>query len=171
MFFSNEKTARDFLEQKYEEKKITNYKQEALKNAIKFTMWLKQSFDIFSSLTKSSLWIKPLLMYYGMMSLLKAYLITIDEGYPKSVSVLRHGLSTKKRKKLNILDDSVKIQKDGLITQITQRLQIPFYPGLSFNIKDLFSSLPELQATYKTLYKEQTLIPLKIIQYENYIYI
>lgn len=57
--------------------------------------------------------IQPILLFYGLVHLIKACLLTIDPNYPNSTSVLAHGVSTRKLKKQQYLffQDEVKIQK------------------------------------------------------------
>ncbi len=53
----------------------------------------------YDQFSKAPLALKPLLLYYGYVQLLKAILLTVDPIYPQSSSVLAHGVSTRKRKK------------------------------------------------------------------------
>lgn len=54
---------------------------------------------MFQSTKETDLWSKPLLLYYGMMSFLKALTLTHFAHYPQNTLVLQHGLSTRKKKK------------------------------------------------------------------------
>ncbi|MEM5590682.1 YaaC family protein [Niallia circulans] len=52
--------------------------------------------------------IQPILLFYGLVHLIKACLLTIDPNYPNSTSVLAHGVSTRKLKNNSIYFSKMK---------------------------------------------------------------
>ena len=68
--------------------------------------------------------IQPLLQFYGLSHLIKACILTRDPFYPSNTSQLAHGVSTRKKKKHNysFLEDTVKVQKNGLFPTLSSLL-------------------------------------------------
>ncbi|MBA4494123.1 YaaC family protein [Paenactinomyces guangxiensis] len=163
LFYENERWARKFLKQKYDRLGVEHPDRAAFKNVQAFITYLKQAKAIFLSLRQNSLWVQPLLLYYGMMSLLKALVLTLDTNYPHSSSVLRHGLSTRKRKKEQFcfLKDEIRVQKEGLFPLAAKLLQNPVPAGESYTAQDLLGCIPELQSSCRRIFHAPTLIPVE----------
>ncbi len=165
VYFESEPTTKQFLQMIYEKTDKNHGYKHAFANTSKFIYFIKQGKEYFFSASKSDLLVKPLLIYYGMMSLLKAVILTRDPNYPSRSGVLRHGLTTRKLKKSNYQfhDDEIKIQKDGLLslyyTLITEK-PINDIEGNKYKIKELLSLLPELHESYQRLYQEQIIYPI-----------
>ncbi|MDG5473928.1 YaaC family protein [Jeotgalibacillus sp. ET6] len=84
--------------------------------------------------------IQPLLQFYGLSHLVKACLITKDPYYPSNTSQLAHGVSSRKKKKSNysFLEDTVKIQKNGLFPTLSSLLfHVEHLENLTFSMQDL----------------------------------
>ena len=80
--------------------------------------------------------------------LLKACLLTLDPNYPESTSSLAHGVTTRKRKKqqYEFLNDEVKVQKNGLLPCIAEKLfQIKQLEGEKFPMVNLIREIPEME--------------------------
>jgi hypothetical protein len=104
--------------------------------------------------------IKPVLLFYGMIQLMKACILTIDPEYPESSSVLAHGLSTRKRKKRSyeFFQDEVKVQKTGLFNHFCEKLfHMKHIEGEKFMMDHLFKLIPELGSLYFLEYINQAL--------------
>lgn len=165
MYFESEPTTKQFLLDIYNKKFDKDSYKYAFQNTSKFIYFIKQAKEYFFSAEKSHILVKPLLIYYGMMSLMKAYILTRDPNYPSRTSVLRHGITTRKLKKNNYQfhDDEIKIQKDGLFpwfyTLFTD-YSIEKIEGNKYKIKELLSLIPELHDSYHRLFNERSIFPL-----------
>lgn len=159
LFLENEVTATALLKQKYTHLGIQQPERAAFKNVQAFTDYIKQARAIFSTLSINSLWVQPLLLYYGMMSLSKAFVLTRDAHYPANTAVLQHGLSTRRRKKVqfSFFRDDIRIQKDGLFGHVAKLLDTPLNPGESFKSEHLLSFIPEMQSTYQYFFDSPSL--------------
>lgn len=169
VFFESEPTTKQFLLDTYKKLEFKDSFKYAFQNTSKFIYFIKQAKEYFFSAEKSSILVKPLLTYYGMMGLIKAYVLTRDPEYPSRAGVLRHGITTRKLKKSNYQfhDDEIKIQKDGLLPwfyTIKTGKPIDKIEGNKYKIKELLSLLPELHESYQRLFKEQTVFPITINQ-------
>ncbi|SEM83535.1 YaaC family protein [Lihuaxuella thermophila] len=163
LFFENERSARTFLEEKYARLGMEHPERAAFKNVQAFTAYVKQAKNIFATLGQNSLWVRPFLLYYGMMSLLKALVLTRDIDYPQNTAVLRHGLSTRKRKRehYSFFQDEIRVQKEGLFPLAASLMQKPVPTGESYTPKELFGWIPELQTSYQKLFHAETLFPVE----------
>lgn len=167
IYFENKPTVNTYLSKKYLKNNYTNHHQLAEDNTLKFIYFIKQAKEYFSSATKCPILIKPLLIYYGMMSLIKSLILTKDPYYPKQTSVLRHGITTRKLKKNDYTfhDDEIKIQKEGLLplfyTTVTNKNSNEI-ENKKYNIKDLLSNITELYDCYYRQFNEQIIFPINI---------
>ncbi|TCS78130.1 YaaC family protein [Tepidibacillus fermentans] len=165
VYFESEAKTKQYLQEIYEKIDEKNGYKLAFHNTSKFIYFIKQAREYFHSAEKSNILVKPLLIYYGMMNLMKAVILTKDPSYPSHTGVLRHGITTRKLKKSNYQfhEDEIKIQKEGLIplfyNLITQQ-PIEKIDGQKFKIKELLSLLPEILDSYKKSYDEQRIYPI-----------
>ncbi len=167
VFFESEPTTKKFLADIYHKQKDINSIKYSFQNTSKFIYFLKQAREYFLSAEKSNILVKPLLIYYGMMNLVKAVILTKEPSYPSRTGVLRHGITTRKLKKLNYQfhDDEIKIQKEGLLTlfyTIMTNNQIESIEGNKYKIKELLSLLPELSESYHRLFNERKFFNITI---------
>jgi hypothetical protein len=160
----NEKFSRKWLQEKYVQQNHPHADRAAFKNVQAFTAYISQAKAIFTTYSQNSFWVQPLLLYYGMISLWKALILTFDTDYPQNSSVLRHGLSTRKRKKENyqFFQDEIRVQSNGLFPFIAHRLQPALQPGQSYTPQELFSMVPELQSSYQSLFSTPSLLPVTL---------
>jgi hypothetical protein len=163
----NEAVARNYLIKKYP---IEEAKTLAYRNVHAFTSYIKQGLALFQTADNSDFWSKPLLLYYGMMSLLKAFALSKDAHYPKSTLVLQHGLTSPKRKKepYRFYRDEVRVQKDGFFPYLCRLLDHPVPTGERFKMEELCSFLPDLQAILQKL-DHQTFFWVASIQQDKLI--
>lgn len=104
---------------------------------------------------------RPMLYYYGMISLSKALLLLVQPGYPAGVAQLSHGVTARKLKKMPYqwLEDEVKIQKEGLIPSLLSHHQIGIPTG-KIKIKTLIRPLlliPQMAPLYDAMIKTKKL--------------
>lgn len=160
MLLENEAVARKFLYQKYQslERKTLVYR-----NVHAFTSYIKQGNSFFHTAENSDFWSKPLLLYYGMMSLLKAFALSVDCQYPQSTSVLQHGLTSPKRKKepYRFYQDEIRVQKDGFFPYLCKLLNYPIATGQRYKMEILCAFIPDLQPLSKRLNQKCYLWPIQ----------
>jgi hypothetical protein len=165
VYFESEPTTKAFLEDNYEKKGIEDSHKFAFHNTSKFIYFIKQAREYFEAAKKSHILVKPLLVYYGMMSLVKPVVLTMDPHYPSNTGVLRHGVTTRKIKKLDYVfhDDEIRIQKEGLLPHFySLLLKEKQIPQLKYKVKDLLALVPELHETFFRLYNQIPTEPLYI---------
>lgn len=137
----------------------------AFENTHKFIYFLKQGVAYFKSAQQSELIVRPLLLYYGVTSLMKAIILLNDPFYPRTTSVLQHGLTTRKKKKLHyqLFLDEIKVQRDGLLPLFTELiLKKPIKIHSKYKVGALFGMIPELQDSISLESGERTLLPVHI---------
>ncbi|MBA4541945.1 MULTISPECIES: YaaC family protein [Thermoactinomyces] len=161
---ANEKSAQRFLLNAYQKSGTPQPEKMAFRNAAAFSAYIRQALSIFRPGREENIWMQPVLDYYGMMSLIKAWILTRVPDYPQNTSVLRHGLSTRKRKResYRLLEDEVRIQKEGLYPLVAGLLGNPPDAGDSYRLKTLFSFLSDLSASYERIMGETPLIPVTV---------
>ncbi|MCH5585028.1 YaaC family protein [Shimazuella sp. AN120528] len=146
----NEATARNFLIKKYPKSEA---KTLAYRNVHAFTSYIKQGMALFQTAKQSDFWSSSFLLYYGMMSLLKGFALSIDPNYPHSTTILQHGLTSPKRKKepYRFFYDEVRVQKDGFFPYLCNLFSHPVPAGERFKLELLCSFIPDLQILYQHL--------------------
>lgn len=158
-FLQNEETARRYLLDIYSERQFHHPDHLAYRNVPAFTAYINQASTLIRDSEAHRPYIRPLLLYYGMMSLLKAWLLTRIPDYPQNTAVLQHGLSTRKRKRepFRFCEDDIRIQREGLFPLIAEEWKLPLMAGERYTAKELFSFIPELQSTYHRLFQQKSL--------------
>ncbi|WP_078378428.1 YaaC family protein [Sutcliffiella halmapala] len=150
--FQSVETAQKLLKSSYQKLNINNSEQKSYNNAYSFIYFIEHGLTYLQQAKKSPLSIKPVLLFYGMVQLLKACLLTVDPLYPESTAVLAHGVSTRKRKKQSyeFIQDEVKIQKNGLFSHVSDKMfHVKQIEGTKYSMQDLLFSIPELEQSIK----------------------
>lgn len=166
-YWENEKITMDLLQKKYRlrypEKKAQNF---AFRNSSVLCSYIRQAKLMWQEATKQSNWSKPLTLYYAMMNLWKAWILTIYPEYPEQTSQLKHGISTKKKKKqsFSLSADEIRFQRDGLTTLILTAIGREELVGHIFTTEQLVSMLPALQSSYLRVFPTPTLWKVTIFQ-------
>ena len=170
IYFESEPHVKSFLEQFYKHSYESDAPRLAFQNTHKFIYYIKQGREYFHAASSSNNLVKPLLLYYGMASLLKAVILTTDAHYPTNTKVLQHGVTSRKLKKLDysFSDDEVKIQQEGLFPMVAAHLGCEKIIGEKLKMKDLFTTIPELREAYEKTYQEISLIPLHISKHVDF---
>lgn len=115
--------------------------------------------------------LQPVLLFYGMIQLMKATMLTVDPYYPETTQVLAHGVSTRKRKKsqYEFLQDEVKVQKNGLLAYFSEKIfHMKHLEGEKFKMGDLMKRIPELNSYFHYISKEKISYPLTMIDKLTY---
>ncbi len=162
-YISSAETSQTFLLSKYEGKLIENPKTKSFDNCYPFIYYLEQGKSFFNQVSQSPINIKPILLFYGFVFLIKACILTVEPEYPTSTSVLAHGVSTRKKKKANFqyLMDEVKIQKNGLFPHFSSLLfNMQNLEGEKITIKRLFMEVPEMAPFLNKWEKQKVRISL-----------
>ncbi|MFT9850279.1 YaaC family protein [Aneurinibacillus sp. REN35] len=169
LYFESEPTTKAFLQKTYEEQGIPKANIYAFQNASKVIYNLKQARQYYFLADQSDILVQPLLLYYGMVSLLKAYVLTRDPDYPSTTRILQHGITSRKIKKnyYSLAEDEVKVQKEGLLPHLYTFLS---NEGLSdkYRLQNLLAVIPELQMPYQRLYKHTSLLPISLSAHRNF---
>ncbi|MBA4602852.1 hypothetical protein H2C83_11120 [Thermoactinomyces sp. AMNI-1] len=159
----NEELARKFLLRKYKQANFQEPERLSYKNVQSFTAYIRQALSLFHTALLGERWSQPLLLYYGMMNFIKAWILTKKPCYPESTTVLRHGLSTRKRKKgqFRFSEDEIRIQKEGLFPLLAAQMGVPVQAGDTLSVRELLGLLPDLQPVYQLIFDQCTLFPVR----------
>lgn len=176
LFFSAT-TTQTYLRNIYTMNQFEQPDQKAYENCYPFIYYLEHGKVYYEQAKDSPLIIKPILLFYGFVHLIKACILTIDPNYPETTSVLAHGVSSRKRKKrqFNFFQDEVKFQKTGLFPFMAEKLfHVKQLEGDKVSMELLFKQIPELnnlmlqvenQPTFINVHKnmDELYIPIKIL--------
>ena len=170
VYFESEPHVKRFLEKDYQSLYGKDASRFAFQNTQKFIYYIKQGREYYHAASNSNILVKPLLLYYGMVSLLKAVILSSDPAYPAHTRVLQHGITSRKLKKLDyhFSEDEVKVQKEGLFPMVADHLEAGHVISEKFKVRDLLSTIPELRESYEKTYEETTLIPLHISKHVDF---
>ncbi|WP_077620122.1 YaaC family protein [Bacillus sinesaloumensis] len=152
-------TTQHLLQKCYEKASVADAEKKSYENSYPFIYYLEHGQNYYQLSDKAPLSIKPVLLFYGMVQLLKACLLTVDPQYPESTSVLAHGVSTRKRKKQSyeFFLDEVRVQKNGLFSHFSERMfHVKQIEGEKYTMEQLFKRVPELQNLF-ALHFQQSL--------------
>ncbi len=113
-----------YLLHSYQNHSVDDSEKKSYENCYPFIYYLDHGKSYYELSKQAPMSIKPILLFYGMVQLLKACLLTVDPEYPESSTVLAHGVTTRKRKKRNydFLKDEVKAQKNGLFSHVALKM-------------------------------------------------
>ncbi|MBO9131515.1 YaaC family protein [Bacillus sp. 165] len=151
-FFISSSNTQNYLYNCYKKLGLAEAEKKSFENCYPFIYYLEHGKNYYDLSRLSPLSIKPVLLFYGMIQLFKACLLTVDPEYPESTSVLAHGATTRKRKKQSyeFLQDEVKIQKLGLFTHIGEKMfHMKHLEGEKFTMEMLLKRIPELVDLFK----------------------
>lgn len=157
-FFSAEH-AQAFLKKRYDQRLLENSHEKSFENCYTFLYYLEHGKIYYEQAEKAPLIVKPILLFYGLVHLIKACILTIDPDYPESTAVLAHGASTRKRKKQNyhFFQDEVKIQKNGLFPYMSQLMfHMEQLEGDKVTMDVLLQLIPELDLLFVQLEGKHT---------------
>ncbi|MFK9095387.1 YaaC family protein [Bacillus salipaludis] len=158
VFFSAEYCQR-FLKNKYQKRNIDNPEQKSYENGYAFLYYLEHGKIYYEQAENAPLILKPILLFYGLVHLIKACILTTDPAYPETTAVLAHGVSTRKRKKQNYLffQDEVKFQKNGLFPFMSEKLfHMKQLEGEKVIMEELLQHIPELDDLFFLLEGKRT---------------
>jgi hypothetical protein len=161
-FYSANHTQR-YLSEKY--KHLPEGDKLAFQNSYTLIYYLEHGKKYYDQSVVAPYELQPVLLFYGMIQLMKATILTMDPNYPETTQVLAHGVSTRKRKKVQyeFLLDEVKVQKNGLITHFSEKIfNIKQLEGEKYQMGNLMKRIPELHPSFHYLYKEKITYPITL---------
>ncbi|WP_416829672.1 YaaC family protein [Ectobacillus polymachus] len=169
-FFISSVHTQHFLASCYQALEVPEWDKRSYENCFPFIYYLEHGKNYYILAKQAPLSIKPVLLFYGMIQLLKACLLTVDPNYPESTTLLAHGVTTRKRKKqdYSFLLDEVKIQKNGLFTHAADKLfHIKYLEGEKYTMDSLLHRIAELYELYSYSKKEPSLLKVTRINHTN----
>ncbi|MGP4082809.1 YaaC family protein [Pseudalkalibacillus sp. R45] len=135
------------------------------RNCYSFIYYLTHGKRYFDLCKSSPMELQPVLLYYGMVQLIKCCLLTVDPYYPESTALLAHGVTTRKRKKQNylFLQDEIKVQRNGLFPYFSEQLfQLETIEGDKFQMQELLSHVPEMDDLFRQINGSSQLLQVSI---------
>ncbi|PPA98010.1 YaaC family protein [Brevibacillus laterosporus] len=166
-----EPTSRSFLTASYQRMSLPNPEKHAFQNSTRFLYTWMQARHFYGMAEKSSLLIKPLLLFYGCVHLLKGLILTKDPDYPQNSRMLQHGVTARKVKKnpYHLLDDEMKPQKEGFFPHLCRLLSISPISD-RYRVGDLFLSLPDLREEMKYFQLSSPWVPVSIMTERPFVF-
>ncbi|MCL6587695.1 MAG: YaaC family protein [Anoxybacillus sp.] len=149
-------------------------KQKSYTNCDTFLYYLEHGKNFYLTACNSPVSIQPVLLFYGMVQLLKACLLTVDADYPDSSSVLAHGVSVRKRKKqqYDFFADEVKVQKHGLFTHFSEKMfHVKQMSGEKFRMYTLLQQVVELHDLFNMYYGKLLSRKVAYDPFQKYLFI
>lgn len=162
-FFSANST-QSFLKNCYQKQQFDLAEQNSYENSYPFIYYLEHGQVYYKQAEIAPLIIQPILLFYGLVHLIKACILTIDPNYPETTSVLAHGVSTRKRKKqqYHFFHDEVKFQKSGLFPYMTEKMfHMKHLEGEKATMEELLAQVPELTHLFLQMEGKNTFIGLQ----------
>lgn len=168
MYLESEPAALALLADRYA-RKGEEARRLAYENAAPFIYYLKQAREYYRAARAAALMVKPLILYYGMLGLAKAYVLMLDPHYPAGTGVLRHGMSTRKRKKAayRYRDDEVKVQKEGLLPHLLSLIGETGALQEKYRIRECLGHLPQFPDIFRHAAHEAMLAPVYVPRMEE----
>lgn len=163
--FHSAATIQKLLKNCYMNLEIDHAEQKGYQNCYPFIYYLEHGQSYYHLSTNAPLSIKPVLLFYGMVQLIKACLLTVNPDYPETTSVLAHGVTTRKRKKQSyeFLYDEVKIQKNGLYAHLSEKMfHVKQLEGEKHTMEALLRKIPELNRLFSITF--QKCVSLNVFQ-------
>lgn len=164
-YFSSAQFTKNYLQTKYNGLEIENKSSKAFHNTYPFLYYIEHGKSYFQAAQNSQINVKPTLLFYGLIQLLKACILTVDPVYPSNSAILAHGVTSRKIKKAgySFIEDEVKIQKSGLFTHASTHLfKINNLDGEKFTMLQLLQSIPELSKILKITKKGSYFLPINL---------
>ncbi|SDK23340.1 YaaC family protein [Sediminibacillus albus] len=166
-YLKSAETAQTYLAGCYQKLELEDPEANSYQNCYRFLYYLEHGHTFYETSRNAPLMIKPILLFYGMVHLLKACLLTRRPGYPENTALLAHGVSTRKRKKqqYSFMKDEVKIQHNGLFPYFSENLfHIDPRKAGKISMKSLFAKIPEMNRLFSYHFNDCPLIKIGSIK-------
>lgn len=164
-YFFSASSTQHFLKKNYNDLHIENSEQKSYENCYRFLYYLEHAKVYYEQADQSPLMIKPVLLFYGLVHLIKACILTTDPNYPETTAVLAHGVSTRKRKKqhYSFFQDEVKFQRSGLFPLMVDKMfHMKHFEGDKATMEDLLKLIPELSDLFSQFVGEETFLKVSM---------
>ncbi|QED49951.1 hypothetical protein FSZ17_00070 [Cytobacillus dafuensis] len=164
LYFFSASSSQSFLKKCYKLRSTDLAEQKSYENCYPFIYYLEHGQIYYNQAKNAPLIIQPILLFYGLVHLIKACILTIDPNYPESTTVLAHGVSTRKRKKqqYHFFLDEVKIQKSGLLPYMGEKMfHMKHLEGEKITMQELLSQIPELSLMFSQTKGKNTFLQIK----------
>jgi len=147
-----EPQARRFLTEQYHQQGLPQADKLAYQNCTRLVYTWKQARSYYEAALCADLSIRPLLLFYGCVQMLKGYILARDPSYPASSKMLQHGVTTRKVKRTPYvwIEDEVRPQKEGLFAHLTRLLPLPVMQN-RYTVKEMLAAIPELAESFEKL--------------------
>ncbi|MCM2676464.1 YaaC family protein [Alkalicoccobacillus plakortidis] len=152
-----------FLTNCYEQQSFPNAKTLSYHTSYSFIYHLQQGRLYFKQAAQSPIEIQPMLLFYGIVQMLKACVLTADPFYPENSAILAHGVTTRKRKKqgYRFLDDEIKIQKNGLfLHSLSKMFHVKQMPSEKYKMNALMKQIADMHSLYSTMQNQKISLPV-----------
>ncbi|WP_273854186.1 YaaC family protein [Guptibacillus spartinae] len=148
-----------YLKECYSKIELPDAERKSYDTCYRFMYFIEYGERYYRHAEKADAELKPILLFYGMIQLIKACLITMDPNYPGDSHVLAHGVTSRKRKKRQyaFLQDEVKGQKNGLFEYFSRKMfHVKQVEGEKYKMEDLLSLIPEMSPLFVKLNRKVT---------------
>ena len=148
-----------YLKECYSNIELPDAERKSYDSCYRFMYFIEYGERYYRHASTADAELKPILLFYGMIQLLKACLITIDPNYPGDTHVLAHGVTSRKRKKRHyaFLQDEVKGQKNGLFEYFSRKMfHVKQVEGEKYKMEDLLTLIPEVCPLFEKLTRKVT---------------
>ncbi len=155
-FLETEPTARNFLSECYANLGVDHPERIAFQLSNRFVYTWKQARAYYSAAATADLLIRPLLLFYGCVHMLKGVLLTVQPAYPQNSRVLQHGVTTRKLKRTpyQLLEDEVRPQKEGFFAELAKALG-PTMLKERYLVRELFDSFSAMSDAFAAIAGER----------------
>ncbi|ALC88495.1 hypothetical protein AM500_00810 [Bacillus sp. FJAT-18017] len=150
-FFLSADYAQSYLQERYEKLGCNSPDHRSFENSYSFIYYLEHGSIYYSQASQAPIVLQPILLFYGLVHLVKACILTVDPAYPETTAVLAHGVSTRKRKKqqYQFFEDEVKFQKNGLFPHLSDKLfHMKQIEGDKMSMEELLRLIPEMDSLF-----------------------
>ncbi|MCA0989631.1 YaaC family protein [Guptibacillus algicola] len=157
--FHSSTYVQQYLNKCYSKLGFDDAERKSYDNCYRFMYFMEYGDRYFKHAHLADTELKPILLFYGMIQLLKGCLLTLDPNYPSDTLVLAHGVTSRKRKKrqYSFLQDEVKGQKNGLFEYFSRKMfHVKQVEGEKYQMNDLLSLIPEIAPLIKQLSEKVT---------------
>lgn len=162
-FFFSAEYAQSYLHKRYEKLGCPAPDQRSYENCYPFLYYLEHGHVYYTQAAQAPIILQPILLFYGLVHLVKACILTEDPFYPETTAVLAHGVSTRKRKKqqYQFFQDEVKFQKNGLFPHLSDKMfHMKQDEGDKVTMESLLRMIPELETLFWQLEGQANFLPL-----------
>ncbi|KMM37775.1 YaaC family protein [Guptibacillus hwajinpoensis] len=152
--FQSASYVQQYLKRCYSNSEIPDAERKSYDACYRFIYFIEYGERYYRHAATAEVELKPILLFYGMIQLLKACLLTLDPNYPGDTHVLAHGVTSRKRKKrhYSFMQDEVKGQKNGLFEYFSRKMfHMKQVEGEKYRMEDVLSLIPEMGTLFERI--------------------